>query len=78
MSNNKLFPDIKKVLRNCIAVGLIAAVANFKNIYPPSLEMLWSVAAGFGIAFAVEFAHAYKKLPKKFGHRQDMNTFFLS
>ena len=78
MSNNKLFPDIKKVLRNCIAVGIIAGVANFQNAYPPSLEMLWSVAAGFIISFAVEFSYAYKKMPKKFGHRQDLNTFFLA
>ena len=78
MSNNKLFPDIKKVLRNAIAVGIIAAIANFKNVYPPNLEMLWTVAVGFGIAFAIEFANAYKKMPKKFGHRQNLNTFFLS
>ena len=78
MSNNKLFPDIKKVLRNCIAVGVIAAVANFKNIYPPNLEMLWTVAVGFGIAFAVEFANAYKHKPQPHGHTQKVNTFFLS
>jgi len=78
MSNNKLFPDIKKVLRNCIAVGMIAAVANFKNIYPPNLEMLWTVVVGFGIAFAVEFANAYKHKPQPHGHTQKVNTFFLS
>lgn len=78
MSNNKLFPDIKKVLRNCIVVGIVAGVANFQNVYPPSLEMLWSVSAGFGIAFAVEFVHAYRLKSKPNGHRQNLNTFFLS
>jgi len=78
MSNNKIFPDLKKVLRNCIAVGIIAAVANFKNIYPPNLEMLWTVAVGFGIAFGIEFANAYKNKPKPHGHAQKINTFFLS
>lgn len=78
MTNNKIFPDIKKVLRNCVAVGIIAGVANFQNIYPPSLEMLWSIGAGFVIAFAIEFAHAYRMMPKPHGHRQDLNTFFLS
>ena len=78
MSNNKLFPDIKRVLRNCIIVGIVAGIANFRSLYPPSLEMLWSVAAGFGIAFAVEFVHAYKLIPKANGHRQNLSTFFLS
>ena len=78
MLNNKLFPDFKKVLRNCIVVGITAGLANFKSAYPPSLEMLWTVAVGFGIAFAVEFANAYKKMPAPHGHRQDLNTFFLS
>ena len=66
------------MLRNCIAVGVIAAVANFKNIYPPNLEMLWTVVVGFGIAFAVEFANAYKHKPQPHGHTQKVNTFFLS
>lgn len=78
MTNNKIFPDIKKVLRNCIAVGIIAAVANFKNIYPPNLELLYAVVVGFVIAFAFEFGHAYRLVPKPNGHRQNMSTFFLS
>ena len=78
MSNNKLFPDLTKVMRNCIVVGITAGLANFKNAYPPSLEMLWTVAVGFGIAFGIEFVNAYKKMPKPHGHRQDLNTFFLS
>jgi len=78
MSSNKLFPNLKKVLRNCIAVGIIAGVANYQNVYPPTLEMLYSVITGFIIAFALEFAHAYSKLPQPRGHRQDMSTFFLS
>jgi len=78
MSEQKLFPDLTKVMRNCIVVGIVAGVANFKNVYPPSLEMLWSVVAGFVIAFAVEFVHAYKLIPKPNGHRQDLSTFFLS
>lgn len=78
MSNNKLFPDIKKVLRNAIAVGIVAGIANFKNIYPPSLESLYPIVVGFIIAFGIEFANAYKKQPKPNGHRQNVNTFFLS
>lgn len=78
MSNNKIFPDLTKVMRNCIVVGIVAGVANFNNVYPPSLEMLYSVMAGFGIAFAIEFVHAYKLMPKPNGHRQNLNTFFLS
>jgi hypothetical protein len=78
MTNNKLFPDLIKVLRNCITVGIVAGLANFQNIYPPSLEMIYSVAVGFGIAFAVEFVHAYRLIPKPNGHRQNMSTFFLS
>ena len=78
MSNNKLFPDLKKVLRNCIVVGITAGLANFSSVYPPSLEMLWTVAVGFGIAFGIEFVNAYKKMPKPHGHRQNLNTFFLS
>ena len=78
MPYNKIFPDIKKVLRNCIAVGIIAGVANFSSAFPPSLEMAWTVAAGFIIAFAVEFAHAYKHKPKPHGHNQKEITFFLS
>jgi len=77
MANNKLFPDIKKVIRNCIVVGITAGVANFRNVYPPSGEMLWAVACGFVIAFAVEFVHAYKLMPKPHGYRQNMATFFL-
>jgi len=78
MSDSKIFPNIKKVLRNCIAVGIIAGVANFKNVYPPTLEMGWTVVAGFVIAFAIEFAHAYRLMPKTNGHRQNMSTFFLA
>lgn len=78
MSKNKLFPDIKKVLRNCIVVGITAGLANFSNAYPPSLKTLWSVITGFIIAFGIEFANAYKNKPKPHGHRQRVNTFFLS
>ena len=78
MSNNHLFPDIKKVIRNCVAVGIIAGVANFQSVYPPSLETFYSIAAGFIIAFGIEFANAYKNKPKPHGHVQKINTFFLS
>ena len=78
MSKQKLFPNLTKVLRNCIVVGITAGVANFQNTYPPSLEMVWTVGAGFLIAFAVEFVHAYKLMPKPNGHRQNMTTFFLA
>jgi len=78
MPEQKLFPDIKKVMRNCIVVGITAGIANFKSVYPPSLEMLWTVAVGFVIAFGIEFVNAYKKMPKPHGHRQDLSTFFLS
>ena len=78
MSEQKLFPNLTKVMRNCIVVGITAGIANFKSVYPPSLEMLWTVAVGFIIAFAVEFVHAYKLMPKSNGHRQNMTTFFLS
>jgi len=40
MSNNKIFPDIKKVMRNCIAIGIIAGVANFQSVYPPIIRNL--------------------------------------
>jgi len=78
MPNSKIFPNLKKVLRNCIAVGIIAGVANFTNVYPPSIKMGWTVLAGFVIAFGIEFANAYKKIPKPHGHTQKVNTFFLS
>ena len=78
MPNNKIFPDLKKVLRNCAVVGITAGVANFKSAYPPSLEMGWTVLAGFLIAFAIEFTHAYRLMPKPNGHRQNMSTFFLA
>lgn len=78
MTDKKLFPDIKRVLRNAIAVGIIAAVANFQNIYPPTSEIIYSVVIGFIIAFGIEFANAYKKQPKPHGHNQKVNTFFLS
>lgn len=78
MTDKKLFPDVYRVLRNAIAVGIIAAVANFQNLYPPTPEILYSVAVGFIIAFGIEFANAYKKQPKANGHRQNMSTFFLS
>ena len=78
MASNKLFPNLTKVMRNCIIVGITAGIANFKSVYPPSLEMLWTVAVGFIIAFGIEFAHAYQKMPKAHGHRQNMTTFFLS
>ena len=78
MTDKKLFPNIKRVLRNAISVGLIAGAANYQNLYPPTAETLYAVAVGFVIAFVIEFANAYKKQPKANGHRQNMNTFFLS
>lgn len=78
MMKNKLFPDLKRVLRNAISVGIIASIANFQNIYPPDPQMLWTVVVGFIIAFGIEFANAYKNKPKPHGRRQNINTFFLS
>lgn len=77
MSDLQIFPNWKRAIRNAIAVGIIAGVANFQNTYPPTLETAWSFGIAFCIAFALEFGNAYKQKPVKKSDQKKLTSFFL-
>lgn len=77
MQISEIFPNINKVIRNSVVVGLIAMVSGFHQTETITAQTFLSLGIGFVLAFAVEFANAYNKNKTPAKKKGRINTFFL-